>query len=76
MAEPEKKPPSKTVQVCTILFVVIAIAVAQVIGPQMFPQPPGGFSIMQIVFSAVAGGAGGVIGAMVGMGIDALRKGK
>jgi hypothetical protein len=76
MADQEKKPPSRTVQVCTIVFVVIGIGVAQVIGPKWFPQPPGGFSIAQIVFSAVMGGASAVVGVMVGMGIDALLKKK
>jgi hypothetical protein len=74
MADPKKKPPSRTVQVCTLAFVVIAVALSQVVGPKLFPQPPGGFSIMQIVLAAVLGGAGGLIGAMVGMGIDALLK--
>ncbi len=74
MADPKKKPPSKTVQVCALVFVVIAIAVSQVVGPQLFPQPPGEFSIARVVFAAVLGGAGGLIGAMVGLGIDALLK--
>jgi hypothetical protein len=76
MPDPEKRPPSRTVQVSTIVCVVIAIAVAQVVGPKWFPQPRGRFSIGQIVVSAVAGGLGGLLGVMVGMGINALRKGK
>jgi hypothetical protein len=76
VADPKKKPPSRTVQVCTLVFLVIAIAVSQVVGLQLFPQPAGGFSIAQVAFAAVLGGAGGLIGAMVGMGIDALLKKK
>lgn len=70
-----KPPQSKTVQICSIVFVAMGIGIFQVVGPQLFPTPPGGgINLMRILGAGAVGAVCGVIGAGVGVLIDKLRK--
>jgi hypothetical protein len=43
------------------------------IAPQVFPQPPGGFSIEQMILAGVIAMGGAVLGWLVGRAIDGVR---
>jgi hypothetical protein len=72
----EKKPtPSKTVQICTMIFLALGIGVFQVVAPRLFPTPPGGiFNWERILWAGLVGGVCAGIGAGIGKLIDYLKK--
>jgi hypothetical protein len=78
MDNPEEKPKppqSKTVQICSVVFIALGIGIFQAVAPQLFPTPPGGgFNMMRIVAAGVVGAVCAVIGAGVGGLIDKLRQ--
>jgi hypothetical protein len=75
--QPENKPPaaSKTVQTCTIIFLVIGIAVFNVVAPKLFPPPPeGGMNWTQVMWAGIVGGLSALVGAGIGKLIETARK--
>lgn len=77
MSDPDgKKPPqSKTVQICTIVFLAVGIIGFQAVAPSLFPPPRGGgFNMERMMWAAVVGGVCAGIGAGIGKLIDKLRK--
>jgi hypothetical protein len=70
-----KPPQSRTVQICTIVFVAGGVGVFQAVGPRLFPSPPGGgFNVEQIMWSGIVGAVCVGIGAGIGKLIEGLRK--
>lgn len=72
----KKRPPqSRTVQICTIIFLAAGIGVYQVLAPSLFPKPPGGgINMNQTLGAAVVGGLCAGLGYGIGKLIDSLRK--
>src|SRR5262245_10448746 len=64
----EKKPPqSKTVLICTIVFLAVGIGVFQAVTPTLFPRPPGGgINLERTLWAGIVGAACAVIGAGIG----------
>jgi hypothetical protein len=72
---PEKKPPSKTVQFCSLIFLMVGIVGFQAMKPLYFPRKPGdGFNVSEMVAAGVVGGVFGGLGACLGMLLDRARK--
>jgi hypothetical protein len=75
--QPENKPPatSKIVQTSMIFFLVVGIAVFQVVGPNLFPTPPGGgMNWERVMWAGIVGGLSALIGAGIGKLIENARK--
>ncbi len=88
MTGKEEKPASKPLEVCIavciFVFGLIGGAAGKVIGSKLFSQPPEGSGLMQdiaqestvVVLLGAGVILGGLLGTLLGLGIDALRKGK
>jgi hypothetical protein len=72
--ETSRAKPSKTVQMTSMIFVVIAIGIWFAVGPQLFADKPGGgFDMDQTLAAALVGGVAGGLGALVGKLIERMR---
>jgi drug/metabolite transporter (DMT)-like permease len=66
---------SKTINICTILFVVVGVVVFLIFGKQWFPDAPGGgFNWPRVFWSGVVGAGSAMVGYCVGVVIDKLIK--
>lgn len=78
MTTPEdtKPPPSRTTQICAIVFVVVGLAVFETLASDHFPAPrEGGLNWDRVLWAAIVGGISGGIGAGVGKLIERMRRG-
>ena len=75
MSNPHEKKPSqsKTVQICTVVFLAIGIAGFQAVAPRLLPTPPGGgINMERVLWAGVVGAVCAVVGAGIGKLIDNL----
>jgi hypothetical protein len=72
---PQRKPPSRVVQVCAFVFTILGVGIFQAAAPSLFPRPPGGgFDVKQVLAAGGIGAVCALVGAGAGTLIDRLRK--
>jgi len=73
MSEDKKPLMSKTVQMCSFVFLLIGFGVFQALAPSFFPAQPGGINFEQTMWAGIVGGVSGMIGFGIGKVIVRLR---